>query len=673
MKTSCHPLILKLARVALVLSAAPLAVLAQTPLPTAFLYQGKLNDAGQPAAGLHEFEFALFGAEAGGTALGTLNKADIAVTGGIFHIDLDFGAGAFAGQARWLEIRVRRSDSSFPLTTLTPRQPLLPAPHAMFAARAGTVPDGSITQSKIATGNVANAALAEQAVTGNKIADGTIEGYKLTTGAVAASQLADGSVTEPKLAANAVTTNKLANASVTAEKLAPGIIGPQQLTKSYRSGSVALSDLPNDMVPRFAVTFATPMSAGPIVVTGLRDSSSEDVAGGLVQLTDTSPAGFVARALLPGSYNQETVAEAEASTVGDGLAYEEVNGRAAVLYSNDNTVAAPAIHRVTYRGRTVGGAITYATLDSDFLARECALSTKNGMAIAAYLGADTPDSPGTQRLRYAQASNADSDIWTIVSTFANANAAGWSGLSLHDVGGRPAIAYLDYSLPTFTVRYRRAGVDLSTWPAAVSLASGLDIPAVSNFLVVNGRPAIAWVQSGRLRYSRAADATGTAWQPSVVLSTAGAEGALVMAVIGGRPAVAYHYNASTHYTRALDADGTAWPVDGTQVSLNSLESLSLMEDYTGRPNIGGSNPDYFPDRNIQLFTSEADDHPWSRWTILQRPNASSRGVVFGKYGTGFNASATCFYYTQSADGRRRAGQLYPGYSPGSITWIAVEP
>jgi hypothetical protein len=68
MKSLRHSPFLMLSRLALLLCIAPLKALAQTPLPTAFFYQGKLNDAGQPAAGLHEFEFALYSAAAGGTA-----------------------------------------------------------------------------------------------------------------------------------------------------------------------------------------------------------------------------------------------------------------------------------------------------------------------------------------------------------------------------------------------------------------------------------------------------------------------------------------------------------------------------------------------------------------------------------------------------------------------------
>jgi hypothetical protein len=52
------------------------------------------------------------------------------VTNGLFTVQLDFGAGAFQGDARWLQIAVKcAGDASY--TTLSPRQPLTPAPYAL--------------------------------------------------------------------------------------------------------------------------------------------------------------------------------------------------------------------------------------------------------------------------------------------------------------------------------------------------------------------------------------------------------------------------------------------------------------------------------------------------------------------------------------------------------------
>ena len=49
----------------------------------------------------------------------------------MFTATLDFGAGAFGGGARWLEIRVRPGASGGAYTTLSPRQALAPAPIAL--------------------------------------------------------------------------------------------------------------------------------------------------------------------------------------------------------------------------------------------------------------------------------------------------------------------------------------------------------------------------------------------------------------------------------------------------------------------------------------------------------------------------------------------------------------
>jgi hypothetical protein len=99
---------------------------------TAFVYQGKLNDANLPANGTYQFEFKLFSAASGGSQIAqTIVDLPATVTNGIFAVDLDFGAGAFDGAERYLEISVRQSGSSQPYTTLTPRQTITSTPYAV--------------------------------------------------------------------------------------------------------------------------------------------------------------------------------------------------------------------------------------------------------------------------------------------------------------------------------------------------------------------------------------------------------------------------------------------------------------------------------------------------------------------------------------------------------------
>lgn len=113
---------------------------AATALGTSFTYQGRLTDAGSPANGTYDLRFILYDAETAGAAVGsTVTKEDVAVTNGLFSVDLDFGASAFNGDARWVEIAVRPGNSTGTHTVLSPRQPISPAPYALFAKAAAGI------------------------------------------------------------------------------------------------------------------------------------------------------------------------------------------------------------------------------------------------------------------------------------------------------------------------------------------------------------------------------------------------------------------------------------------------------------------------------------------------------------------------------------------------------
>jgi hypothetical protein len=119
-----------LATLALALTA-PLVAHTQTPLGTAFTYQGKLDSSGAGLNGVVDFRFRLFDAAVAGNELGAVNVDDVPITDGLFTVALDFGQAPFTGSARWLEIGVRETGVNF--TTLTPRQLLTPAPFALYA------------------------------------------------------------------------------------------------------------------------------------------------------------------------------------------------------------------------------------------------------------------------------------------------------------------------------------------------------------------------------------------------------------------------------------------------------------------------------------------------------------------------------------------------------------
>lgn len=114
------------------------AVSAQT---TAFTYQGRLTDGGNPANGNFLMQFKLFDTVAGGAQIGpTLNDVAVVVSNGTFSTKLDFGAAPLSGANRWLEISVRRN-SGEAYVLLSPREQIASSPYAVRTLSAAMADD----------------------------------------------------------------------------------------------------------------------------------------------------------------------------------------------------------------------------------------------------------------------------------------------------------------------------------------------------------------------------------------------------------------------------------------------------------------------------------------------------------------------------------------------------
>jgi hypothetical protein len=124
---------------ALLLLAVP-GAWAQT-YSTAFTYQGQLMEDGVGVNTTRaHFVFQLWDAAFGGHQIGTdYELTDVDIVDGIFTVLLDFGENAFDGSDRYLAIGVDTSGGN-QFTWLNPRQPVTPAPTALFSLHGGDNP-----------------------------------------------------------------------------------------------------------------------------------------------------------------------------------------------------------------------------------------------------------------------------------------------------------------------------------------------------------------------------------------------------------------------------------------------------------------------------------------------------------------------------------------------------
>lgn len=248
------------------LAAAPTGAIHAQSLGSAFSYQGQLTEGGAPANGLYDLQLCLYDALAGSTPLQCApDFNDVPVDQGVFTVGVDFGAAAFVGQQRFLELRVRPGAGSAAYTPLAPRQLLRATPEALRANVASAAPwsglsgvpsgfadgvdnnsggtvttviagaglsggpitgtgtlsiaAGGVTAAMIGAGQVGTAQLAGDAVDSSRIANDSVAAADIAADAVGASELAN----------NAVDTAAIADAQVTTAKIAPGAIGAAQI------------------------------------------------------------------------------------------------------------------------------------------------------------------------------------------------------------------------------------------------------------------------------------------------------------------------------------------------------------------------------------------------------------------------------------------------------------
>jgi hypothetical protein len=174
---------------------------AQT-LGSGFTYQGTFADNNAPANGNYDFEFALYPAAVGGNALQISSQTNVAVNGGLINTVIDFGAAAFDGTVKFVEVRVRPAGSVDPYEVLSPRQALTGVPYALGlpmpfhrTVSTGAVPAFVIASSDGGTaieGIVLNPNSIFPAVSGRSYIGAAVQGTALSAGGIAVNGVSEG-------------------------------------------------------------------------------------------------------------------------------------------------------------------------------------------------------------------------------------------------------------------------------------------------------------------------------------------------------------------------------------------------------------------------------------------------------------------------------------------------
>ena len=174
---------------------------------TAFSYQGRLYDSGLPANTNCDFRFAVYDAVTNGTLISNFitNRA-VPVSNGLFSVVLNFGPGVFNGTPNgsndFLDIAVRATNVTA-FTTLTPRQPILPVPYAMFATSASNLL-GKLP-SALFSGNYSNAVNFPNVT---NTFTGTFSGSGSNLVNLNAANISSGTLADARLSANVPLLNR---------------------------------------------------------------------------------------------------------------------------------------------------------------------------------------------------------------------------------------------------------------------------------------------------------------------------------------------------------------------------------------------------------------------------------------------------------------------------------
>jgi hypothetical protein len=588
-----------IAAVALLLAGAVGVVLAQGPplgasVGTAFTYQGQLIDDDDPATGTYDFEFKLHDDPTLDSQVGGIIYVDDKeVNEGLFTVQLDFGSGVFAGEARYLEIGVRAGGSSGDYTTLAPRQELTAAPYALHSLSTGALQGNPVSDTVPSTGQLlqwngsawepANPNQAPQAALhadNSVLMPGETTTLSLTLsydpegGPLTYAFDPTGETVGPPSAFGSTAVNTLTSADYTA----PG----DYLAAGWVKDEVGFCDVARIAIAVYQWSYTTADTSGDV-----GEYASLAVVDGrpAIAYHDAHPnydLKYVRANDASGSSWATPLTVDSTGIVGEYASLAVVDGCPAIAYYDFSNNQLKYVRANDGAGSSWGTPLRVNPI-ADSAQGHASLAVVNGDPAIAYFG-------GSSDLKYLRANDPSGSSWpaTVLTVDSTGTVGEYASLAVVD--GRPAIAY--YNNTNDDLKYVRASdASGSSWGTPLTVDSTGSVGQYASLAVVDGRPAIAYYDSAPnydLKYVRANDATGSSWGTPVTVDSTGDVGEYAsLAVVDGHPAIAYHdYDHSDlKYVRASDASGSSWPTAITIHSTGSVGEYASLAQVDDRPAI----------------------------------------------------------------------------------------
>jgi Secretion system C-terminal sorting domain len=226
---------------------------------------------------------------------------------------------------------------------------------------------------------------------------------------------------------------------------------------------------------------------------------------------------------------------------------------------------------------------------------------------------------GENGLKYTQAANTAGTTWNNIVTL-DPNLIGDFSPNFEIVNGKPAVSYISVIGGNFDLKFVIANnSDGSTWASPQTIDVECDLYKTS-LNIVNGNPAIAYSHrelnypgQRRLKFVRASNSSGTSWNSPITLSVDGIPSYAKLMIVNGKPAIAYLDNGSIFFVSANDVNGATW--NSPQLIFTDFRLLSLDFDlYGGIPIISFLTSDGTTGNKL-IYTIKADNADGSSWSL----------------------------------------------------------